>query len=287
MIFRRETAWHHNMEENGMGTVWLTASGKGGVGKSTLTSALGQALAGRNKRVLIMDMDVGLRGQDILLSLQDRVVMDLMDVLDHHCEAEEAIIPSPGQDGLFLLPCPQFSRVKEISLKALGQMIRKLKGTYDFILMDAPAGVEKGLRNLLKLPLDEIILVVTPDDLCLRDAERVISILDRKDLPAPKLLVNRLMPGLIERGEMISAASCAASLDCMLLGEVPDDSSVYRAQLNHFSLMELDCEARQAAVRIAGRMLGDNIPFPAYGHRRPWYSRMFHPMIGEVKRIDR
>jgi septum site-determining protein MinD len=134
---------------------------------------------------------------------------------------------------------------------------------------------------------DEIILVATPDDLCIRDAERALQVLTGKKLPRPRVIVNRRVPDYIEIGEMYKASTVAEPLDVQLLGEVPEEPAVYRAQLNHLPILDVDCEARSAALRIAGRMMGENPPFPDYGKKRPWYSRFFHPVIGEVKRIDR
>ena len=270
-----------------MGKVWLIASGKGGVGKSTLATMLGTALAHRGQNVCIVDMDIGLRSQDVLLSMQDRMVFDLMDVCEENCELDSALIPADDDDHLFLMTCPQFSRVKELNPKQVSRVIDQLRERFDHVLLDSPAGIERGLRQLMRCHPDEVLVVVTPDDVCIRDAERTIQVLSEKKLPRPRVLVNRLIPAYIEIGEMYTAASVAQTLDVQLLGEIPDDSGVYRAQLNHISILDVDCEARNAALRIAGRMMGESQPFPEYGKKRPWYQRFFHPTIGEVKRIDR
>lgn len=270
-----------------MGKVWLIASGKGGVGKSTLSAMLGTALAHRGQNVCIVDMDIGLRSQDILLSMQDRMVFDLMDVCEGSCDLDSALNSADGEDHLFLMACPQFSRVKELDPKQIAKVIAQLKERFDHVLLDSPAGIERGLRHLTRCHPDEIILVATPDDLCIRDAERALQVLTGKKLPRPRVIVNRLVPDYIEIGEMYKASTVAETLDVQLLGEVPEEPAVYRAQLNHLSILDVDCEARSAALRIAGRMMGENPPFPDYGKKRPWYSRFFHPVIGEVKRIDR
>ena len=269
-----------------MSTVDLITSGKGGVGKSTLTSALGVALAGPGQKVCIVDTDIGLRGQDTLLGLQDQVIFDFLDVLQDNCELDDALIPSPVSEHLFLVCAPQFSRVSDLTPKEFARLIHMLRERFDRIFIDCPAGLEKGLRLSLKSEPDEVIVVCTPDDLCIRDAEQVVSLMREKQLPRPRLIVNRIVPELIESGEMYTPDTVAQTLDLELLGAVVDDRNVYRAQLKHLSVMQLDCEARRALLRIAGRMKGENIPIFPYGGKRSFLSRMLHPGVKEVVRID-
>lgn len=156
------------------------------------------------------------------------------------------------------------------------------------MLIDCPAGIERGLRGLLSAEYDETMIICTPDDVCIRDAERAVFTLEGKRLPRPSLIVNRLMPELIEAGEMYSAQVVAQTLDLSLMGEVPEDRTIYRAQIGHFSPMDADCEGQRALARIAGRMAGQAWALPAYGAApKPWYRRLFAPRIKEVKRIDR
>jgi septum formation inhibitor-activating ATPase MinD len=138
--------------------------------------------------------------------------------------------------------------------------------------------------------IDECILVCTPDDICIRNAERAASVIEKKELPRPQLIVNRLDEALVCGGEMYSATTVAATLDLPLLGEILDDSYVYRAMLTHQSVMDIDCEARNALTRITYRMLGvtNAAALPGYGTAKlPWYKRIFQPTLKEVKRIDR
>ncbi len=269
-----------------MSCVELIISGKGGVGKSTLCSALGLALASPAQRVCILDTDIGLRGQDTFLGLQDQVIYDFLDVVQDNCSLEDALIPYAGNDRLMLLSAPQFSRVSDVNAKAFAHLIGMLRGEFDRVLVDCPAGIEKGLRLSFKSEADEILLICTPDDLCIRDAERVISLLREKELPQPRLIVNRLIPDLIESGEMYSAEVVAQTLDCELLGAVPEDQTVYRAQLRHLSLMQLDCNARDAVLRIARRLKGEQVPVYSYGRKRSFFSRLLHPGLKEVVRLD-
>lgn len=271
-----------------MSKTWLIASGKGGVGKSTIVSCLATALARQGLRVCIVDADVGLRDQDALLGLENRIVYDLVDVCNKDCRLHQALISPPDMPTLHLLPAAQFARAKEVDPKAFRRLLADLRATHDHVLVDGPAGIERGLRGLLSAQYDETIIISTPDDVCIRNAERAVFTLEGKHLPWPSLIVNRLMPDIIRTGEMYAAQVVAQTLDLPLLGEIPEDATIYRAQLAHISPMDADCEGRRALLRIAGRMAGQDVPFPAYGAgKRPWYRRLLAPRIKEVKRIDR
>ena len=214
-----------------MGTVLLIASGKGGVGKSTLAANLGAALAKEGSSVTVIDADIGLRAQDTLLGLENSVVYDLIDVAGKDCTLEQALLECPPVPGLKLLPAAQFARVRSLDSDRLRKIIRALKESDDFVLIDAPAGVEKGLRNLLNAGIDRSILIATPDELCMRDVERTAQIIAAKNLSRPQLIVNRLDNELIRRHEMMSARIIADALDLPLLGEIPEDPAVYRSVL--------------------------------------------------------
>jgi len=275
-----------------MSTSWIIASGKGGVGKSTITASLGAAMAREGRKVCIIDADIGLRDQDVLLGLENRIVFDLLDAANGVCTLEQALISPEGTSRLSLLPASQFARAKELEPKAFRKMLTKLKDMFDVILIDCPAGIERGVRGLMNAEIDESVIICTPDDVCIRNAERTASVMEKKGLPRPQLIVNRLSPELIREGEMYTAATVATTLDLPLLGEVPEDQAVYRATLRRITPMDIDCEARRALTRIAWRMLGSDVeaPLPRYGTEKlPWYRRIFHksPTLKEVQRIDR
>ena len=272
-----------------MGRSILIASGKGGVGKSTLAASLSQALARQGHKVCLLDMDIGLRGQDTFLGVESQIVYDSLDVLTGLCRLHDALIPIPGEENLSLLPCPQFSRAKDITPAQFRSLVDQVRALFAYVIIDAPACIERGLRGILKASVDDCLLLCTPDDLCLRDAERVASLLQEKGLPRPRLIVNRLNDALIESGEMYNAKTCSETLDLPLLGEIPDDINVYRAQLKHLWLYDIDCPARYAIERIARRITGEAVPLPCIGKRRPWYIRMWdfmlEPRVKEVKHI--
>ncbi len=271
-----------------MGKAWMIASGKGGVGKSTITAALATALARMEFKVCIVDADIGLRDQDVILGLENRVVYDLLDVCMNRCPMARALIEHPEEKRLYLLPAAQFARAKEVDGKALRRVIRQLKNRFDMVLIDCPAGIERGLRGVMHAEADESILICTPDDVCIRDAERTSALIAEKRSAHPQLIVNRLDPQLIESGEMYAAKTVAQTLDLSLLGEVPYDPIVYRALLKRMSLMNCKCEAAEAITRIAHRMAGQQVPFPDYGCRpTSLLKRLFRHKPQEVQRIDR
>ena len=259
-----------------MGSVWLIASGKGGVGKSTLTASLAVALGRAGRRVCAIDADIGLRDLDAILGVENSVVYDLLDVTRGGCALAQALIPLPGSENVHLLAASQFARVKELEPKPLRKTLAALRQTCDFILLDAPAGMEKGLRTLLACQPDEIILVGTPDDTCMRDIGRVAMFLRDKGCATPWLVVNRLRPDWILAGDMARAQALADSLEMPLLGEIPEDEAFQKALLRRENPMDIPCEAAAAVTRIARRVAGETVPLPGYGTQRPrWYQRIF------------
>ena len=270
-----------------MSKCFAIASGKGGVGKSVLTANLAAVLAMNGTRVLIIDADIGLRSQDALLGLENRVVYDLIDVSRNECVPEQAILACESVPSLHLLPAAQFERAKALEPRKFAKIIRTLRGHYDYIFVDCPAGIERGLRNVLNAGMDETILVVTPDDISVRSAERTAQIMEAKKAPRPRLIVNRLDEQLIRCGEMYSARTIAQVLDLQLFGAVPEDPAVYRSQLKHDLFIHYDCEARNAVCRIASRIQGRYIPVSGYGEKKGGFlRRLFTKPLKEVAPID-
>ena len=263
------------------------ASGKGGVGKSAFTANLGAALSQHGCRVIIIDADIGLRSQDALLSLENCVVYDLIDLADGDCLQDQAILACESFPNLFLLPAAQFSRAKKLDPKDFSTIIRNLRNSYDYILIDCPAGVERGLRNVLNAGADKMILVTNPDDISIRSTERARQVINNKSITDISLVVNRLDERLIRSGEMMSARAAAEVLDLPLLGEIPEDPAVYRSILCHRLLVLFDCEARNAFMRLASRIQGKSIPLPAYGKRSKYIPRRLrYKPLKEVMPID-
>ena len=243
------------------------ASGKGGVGKSAITANLGAAISMLGRKVVLIDADIGLRSLDALLSLENNVVYDIIDLTSGDCELNNALLASEAYPGLYLLPAAQFRRAKALDPKQLRKILSLLRIFYDYILIDCPAGIERGLRNVLNAGVDDTILVTTPDDISLRSAERALQVIESKFLPRPRLIVNRLDADLVHSSEMMSARTVSEVVDLPLLGEIPEDQVFCRAMLRHSMLLSYQCEARSAFMRIAARLEGRTVPFPSYGQK--------------------
>ncbi len=259
-----------------MAQSWMIASGKGGVGKSTICGCLAMGLAMKGEPVVVVDTDIGLRNMDTVLGLENNIVYDICDVTDKECKLFDALVRHPVYPNLYLLPAAQFRKVKAIDRSDLGKIIRKLKSRFSHVLVDCPAGIDRGLLNSLNAT-DEIIIVTTADDMAIRDAEQTANLLMKKHQPHPQLIVNRLMPNLIKAKEMYSAQTVSNILDLPLLGAIPYDEELYRSLLLHHSPLETEGMAYKAITRIVNRMQGNWVPVPPTGiERRGLFSKLFN-----------
>lgn len=250
-----------------MSQAWMIVSGKGGVGKSLISSALGLELARREMSCCCVDTDIGLRSLDMLFNMQNKIVYDVLDVARKDCKLKYALIPHPLQAGLSLLPAAQLGAVEDLDAHDMQRIVKKIKKRVAYVVLDAPAGIGRGVNNLIP-SIDHSILVVTPDDVSIRDAERVIALLDEAGKGRPLLIVNRVIPEMVASGEMYSPQTVASVLDVPLLGYLPEDRAVLSALSRHDTFMNQDCPARQAMDRIARRFLGEYVPMPAFPKKK-------------------
>lgn len=244
-----------------MGKVWMFASGKGGVGKSSITAGLAVVFADRGMRTLIVDADVGLRNLDLMLGLQDKVLYELYDCLEKRCSLEDAMVAHPNYPSLYLLAGGQTSRPSDFGRSQMSKVFATLKKYFDIILVDCPAGLGRGLRNILSVA-DECVLVATPDDVCLRDTEKTAKYVFEQTSLHSHLILNRTLPSVVKRGGMLSAQTIAQSLDLTLLGTVMSDDRVYIAMLEGKCMAEANSkQVLDSLDAIASRMQGLEVPF--------------------------
>ncbi len=257
-----------------MARIFSIMSGKGGVGKSTLASSLACYYAGRNMKTVLIDGDIGLRCADLMLDVQDRVVYDLGDVKENLCPAEQALIRPTAIPHLSLLAAPQMMRPSDIKGKEISKLVASLAAENDIILLDAPAGIGRGLKNLLGSGSTPVI-IATPDDVCLRDAERLGMVLKEKgEEMHPHLILNRVNKKLIRKGEMPTPQNIALSLDMPLYGVIPESPAIYRALLQHkTALFCEDEQVKQAIENIASRLLGAETPLPTFKTPRSFFRK--------------
>ena len=253
-----------------MSQSWMIASGKGGVGKSTVAAALSVALAQRQLPTVTVDMDIGLRSLDMLLGLHNQIVYDVIDVAHKDCKLKYALVSYALSPSLSLLPASQLGNWEDISPSRMERVVNKLKKRFSYVLLDAPAGLERGLDTLAQIT-DYSLLVVTPDDVSIRDAERVIALLEEKHKPRPMLVVNRIIPELVQSGDMYTPQIVADTLDIPLLGYVPEDRAVLRAQAHHHTVLDEEGPARDALLRISRRFVGEYVPMPPLKRKRRFF----------------
>jgi septum site-determining protein MinD len=242
-------------------TVVTITSGKGGVGKTTTTANLGVGLAMLGQRVVTIDADIGLRNLDVVMGLENRIVYDLVDAVEGHCRLRQALIRDKRLSELYLLPAAQTRDKTAVSPEEMVEVCDQLRPDFDFVLIDSPAGIERGFRNAIA-PSDRVIIVTTPEVSAVRDADRIVGLVEAREKPSPELIINRMNLDMVRRGQMLSTEDVVEILAIDLVGIVPEDQEVI-ISTNRGNPVALDGRAPsgQAFRNIAGRLLGQDIPF--------------------------
>ena len=208
-----------------MGEVIVVTSGKGGVGKTTTSANIATGLAIMGNKVAVVDTDIGLRNLDVVMGLENRIVYDIVDVVEGTCRLKQGLIRDKRYDGLYLLPAAQTRDKTAVNPEQMKELVGELKEEFDYIIVDSPAGIEQGFQNSIS-GADRAIIVTTPEISAVRDADRVIGILESKGIEAPKIIVNRIRPDMVKKGDMMDVEDILDILAVDLLGVVPDDEAI-------------------------------------------------------------
>ncbi|NLW25781.1 MAG: septum site-determining protein MinD [Clostridia bacterium] len=243
-----------------MGEVVVVTSGKGGVGKTTTTANIGTGLAALGKKVVLVDTDIGLRNLDVVMGLENRIVCDLVDVTKGNCRLRQALIKDKRFDGLFLLPAAQTKDKTAVNASEMQNLCESLQEEFDFVIIDCPAGIEQGFKNAIA-GAHKALVVTTPEVSAVRDADRIIGLLEANNLRDPKLIINRIRPDMVKRGDMMNIEDMIDILAIELLGVVPEDEQIV-VSTNRGEPVVLDIQSRagQAFRNIAKRLLGEEVP---------------------------
>ncbi len=250
------------------GKIFVITSGKGGVGKSTNTANLGTGLAMLGRKVVVVDADIGLRNLDMILGLENRIVYDLVNVIERTCKISQALIRDKRYKNLFLLPAAQTRSKEAVTADQMLELTEKLRKVFDYVLIDCPAGIETGFRNAV-VGADMALLVTTPEVSAVRDVDRVIGLLEASGKRNPKLIINRLNPELVRRGDMLDTEAILQILAVELIGVIPEDESmVAYTNRGEPAILSNKSIAGKAFRNIVRRIEGEEVEFlPLNGNR--------------------
>lgn len=244
------------------GRVIVITSGKGGVGKTTTNANIGTALARMGKKVVMIDTDLGLRNLDLLLGLENRIVYTIVDVVEERCKLKQALVKDKKNPNLCLLAAAQTRDKSAVTQEQLKEICEKLQKDYDFILVDCPAGIEQGFQNAVA-GASEAIVVTTPEMSAVRDADRIIGLLEAKEeIKSYKLLLNRVRPNLIKSNDMMSVDDVVEILSAELIGIIPEDTGIITSTNKGEPIVNDEKSlAGQAYNNVARRIIGEDVPF--------------------------
>ena len=258
-----------------MGEIIVVTSGKGGVGKTTTTANTGAGLAKLGKKVLVIDTDLGLRNLDVVMGLENRIVYNLVDVIEGKCRLKQAVIKDKRYDGLYLLPSAQTKDKSAISPEQMKKLTAELKEEFDFVLLDCPAGIEQGFQNAVA-GADKAIVVTTPEVSAIRDADRIIGLLEENQIRNLELVVNRIRIDMVKKGDMMSVDDVTEILPIHLLGAIPDDEQVVIATNQGEPVIDLESLSGKAYMNICRRLTGEEVPFLDMNPKGGLLSRISH-----------
>jgi septum site-determining protein MinD len=259
-------------------TVATITSGKGGVGKTTTTANLAVALAMGGKKVVCIDGDIGLRNLDVVLGLENRIVYDLVDIVEGRCRLRQAMIRDKRLPDLYLIPAAQTRDKSAVSPSDMVRVCDELRPDYDWVLIDSPAGIERGFRNAVA-PADLVIVVTNPEVSAVRDADRIIGLVEAEEKGPARLIINRLNPALVKRGDMLTADDVLELLAIELLGIIPEDETVVISS-NRGQPVAMDGKSKACVAfhNIARRMNGEIVPFINFDQKEDFFKKIARMM---------
>ena len=259
-----------------MGEVIVITSGKGGVGKTTTTANLGSALAMRGKKVVLLDTDIGLRNLDVVMGLENRIVYDIVDVIEGKCKLRQALIKDKRFTDLFLLPAAQTRDKDAINEDEMIRLTQRLKEEFDYIIVDCPAGIEQGFKNAVA-GANRAIVVTNAEISSIRDADRIIGLLESSNIRNPELIINRIRPDMVKRGEMMDVEDILDLLSIDLIGVVPEDENIItQTNKGEPAVANKKAASGKAYIEIARRILGENVEITIPGRKKEsFFSRIF------------
>jgi len=257
-----------------MGEVLVVTSGKGGVGKTTTTANVGTGLAKLDKKVVLIDTDIGLRNLDVVMGLENRIVYNLVDVIEGNCRIKQALIKDKRYPNLYLLPSAQTRDKSAVNPEQMKKLCEELKTEFDYIIMDCPAGIEQGFQNAIA-GADRALVVTTPEVSAVRDADRIIGLLEANEMKQTQLIVNRLRMDLVNRGDMMTSDDVVEILAVDLIGVVPDDENIVISTNKGEPLVGTDCLSGKAYMNICNRIIGEEVPFLDLNVKQGFFSRLF------------
>ena len=256
------------------GTAIVITSGKGGVGKTTATANLGVALALRGRSVAVVDTDIGLRNLDVVMGLENRIVYDLVDVVEGRCKLAQAMVRDKHVNELYLVPAAQTRDKSALQPEQMRELCGQLKEKFEYVLIDCPAGIEQGFQNAIAAA-DRAIVVTTPEVSAIRDADRVIGLLEAAEIPIPHLVINRIRPGMVKEGDMMDQKDIMDLLSVKLLGLVPDDDDIIVSTNKGMPVVHNKRSlCGEAFRRVAARLEGEDLPFLELGNGHGIVSRL-------------
>ena len=254
--------------------VIVVTSGKGGVGKTTTTANVGSGLAGMGAKVLLIDTDIGLRNLDVVMGLENRIVYNLVDVIEGKCRLKQALIRDKRYNSLFLLPCAQTKDKTAVNESQMKRLIEHAADDFDYILLDSPAGIEQGFKNAIA-GATRALVVTTPEVSAIRDADRIVGLLEANEFTKIDLIINRIRYDLVKRGDMMSIEDVMEILAIDLIGAVPDDDSIVVSTNQGEPCVGDDSLAGQAYMNICRRVLGEDVPMLDLEKKKNIFQKIF------------